>query len=227
METIACLLIKHQQSLKQSCQSPQHLHCLLIMWKTAKPAHGIPHCYSGATCDKHDVMHSNNVTRFHLYHSPPVTKYIIPPPQAPSGNFWTSTMIWIYCKPEEQEFRLGPRVVVIWFSFLSHCPITLLIFNLVGCRKLRWQSTGEDFLMQITTSALLKHTSLKATHSIYFQVSAMKQPHHSFWLILHISLSALCQIFTRCSFPVSPSNHLLHFYCVDLSCLQFHRDSSF
>lgn len=63
---------------------------------------------------------------------------------------------------------------------------------------------------------------------MYFQVSAMKLLYNYFGLIFHRPpLSVECLIFTRCSFPVSPSNRLLQFYFVDLSFLKFHGDSSF
>lgn len=144
-------------------------------------------------------MHCKNVTWFPLYHSPPVTKYILPPAHLPSENFWTSIMIWIYCKPEKQEFRLGPRVIVIWFSFLPHCPITLLKFNLVGCRKLRWQkyprrlphpdsniSTAKAHFIKSDTHNILPSvsnetaTAFLLTHAPHFPLSGMPDLHKVF-----------------------------------------------
>lgn len=181
------------------CQSPQHLHCHKMIRKTAEASPRNTSLLFWATCDKHDVMHCNTVTWFHLYHSPPITKYIIPPSHLPSENFWASIMIWIYYKPERQEFRLGPHVVVIWFSFLSHCPVTLLNFNLVGCRKLRWQnysrrlphpdnniSTAKTHFIKSDTHNILPSVSNETampfllTHSPHFPLSRMPGLHKAF-----------------------------------------------
>lgn len=143
-------------------------------------------------------MHCNNVTWFHLYHSPPVTEDIIPPSISPPRL--SEPLLWSeYIANREAGVQVRATAVLIWFSFRSPCPIALLDFNLVGCRKLRWQkysrrlphpdnniSAAKTHFIKSDTHDRLPSVSNETatpfllTHSAHFPLSGMPDLHKVF-----------------------------------------------